>query len=352
MMEENKNNVFILDRKTLSSSDNQPSRSIYNRLIEPISTSSKLEFKLIQNNLDDIPMLDGVKCLILCKHADQNSLKFVQNFKKNNPRIPIFYDIDDLIYIDEEGSNTVNTVCKKTFNLLLTMSDVIVSSNQYIAKTIKEDFDLSSVVIPTSFNSLAYKGNVTSKPSKRIIFTNGDQIKLQSAKLDFGSAVGQFLDESGYQLDIISDRKEFPVHHDRINFLGPMEWTQHKHHLKDNKYDFAIVPLISDEEDFSKLHFSFGKTPIKYFEYSAAGIPAIFSDSKVYSDVVKDGETGILVKNTYLDWFNAMQFYSNNFSKRTTLAKAAQTDVEQYHSIKSMSHSWEQLILNYGDSSY
>jgi 2-polyprenyl-3-methyl-5-hydroxy-6-metoxy-1,4-benzoquinol methylase len=62
----------------------------------------------------------------------------------------------------------------------------------------------------------------------------------------------------------------------------------------------GIIPL--DDSRFSSC-----KSPIKFFDYALAGIPTICSAVPPYSDVIQDGEHGILSANTTQAWISHIE---------------------------------------------
>lgn len=66
-------------------------------------------------------------------------------------------------------------------------------------------------------------------------------------------------------------------------------------------FDFAIAPLDLD----NKLNWS--KSALKYLEYSAMGLPAIFTEIEPYARVVNSHENGILIPGNSKDaWAEAL----------------------------------------------
>jgi hypothetical protein len=71
------------------------------------------------------------------------------------------------------------------------------------------------------------------------------------------------------------------------------------------------------------------KTAIKYFEYSLAGIPAVYSATLPYSQVVDNGATGLIAKDLTEAWVNAIRLFIDNAALCRHIAKGARHNVEQ-----------------------
>jgi len=75
--------------------------------------------------------------------------------------------------------------------------------------------------------------------------------------------------------------------------------------LRNAKFDIAVVPLIDHPFNQCKSH-------IKWLEYSALGIPAIFSNLAEYKKNVIHLQTGLLVENNFDSWFTALEMLIND----------------------------------------
>jgi Lipopolysaccharide biosynthesis protein len=85
------------------------------------------------------------------------------------------------------------------------------------------------------------------------------------------------------------------------------------------KIDMALVPLEDNP-------FNCAKSNIKWLEYSALGIPAIFSDLPPYA-CVEHGRTGLRVNNTEDAWFEAINSLIISPELRHQIGRSAQDEV-------------------------
>ena len=98
------------------------------------------------------------------------------------------------------------------------------------------------------------------------------------------------------------------------------EWIR-----KENNWHFAVAPLVDDE-------FNRCKSYIKYLDYAALGLPAIFSGIGVFEAVVREGETGICVPDVG-SWYSAMRLLITDSQLRRKMGKAAFEDVQLNHTL-------------------
>ena len=135
----------------------------------------------------------------------------------------------------------------------------------------------------------------------------------------------------------------FPM---RVLDVGPnteypsfISWMQRELH-----WDLAVAPLEDTE-------FNASKSDIKFLDYSAFGIPAIYSKVPAYSATVKHMETGYLAANTTVDWAEALSFMLNNAQRRREMAFAAKEYVTQHRTLEHAAYLWVdaiRAILNCG----
>lgn len=97
--------------------------------------------------------------------------------------------------------------------------------------------------------------------------------------------------------------------------------------------DIGICPLVDNE-------FNRNKSAIKWMEYSAIGAATIASNIPPYAPVLKDGETGLLVKDD--EWEKAIDLLINDKDLRQKLAKNALEDVSENHNIDKKVHVWHE----------
>lgn len=80
--------------------------------------------------------------------------------------------------------------------------------------------------------------------------------------------------------------------------------------------DLAIAPLVDNE-------FNQYKSPLKYLQYSAVGLPGIYSNCTPYKEIVADGENGILTKNDPDSWYRAISQVQQEREKLKSIAEKA-----------------------------
>jgi len=345
--------VLILQRGSLSSEKFVISRSVHNRILEPIQyieKTKKLKVEIdIQLPNDALNSnLNQYDIAIFCKHSCDTSVQLLNKLKNEN--VYIIHDIDDLIHKPYPGS-IVDISNKKLMNLKLHLekSDHIVFSNYHIQKICNEDFNIKkSCVIKTCFNIDKFHNKKYSPNKNSMMFTNGDNIKLEKFRAGFFQVFNDFLSENKeLDFDIFGDSETYLKELNRYNFLGSLPWTEHKEYLMKNQSLFGVVPLSSKEEKKEHYGFTICKTPIKYYEYGSLSIPTIYSDSYIYTKVVENNVTGVIVENDKKSWKYALDEMIRNQEKRTTIARNAYEDIFYTHHIRFATYKWIELLQSF-----
>lgn len=95
----------------------------------------------------------------------------------------------------------------------------------------------------------------------------------------------------------------------------------------------ALTPL--EDTKFNRC-----KSNIKWLEYSAAGISGIFSDITPYNSSIKNGETGLLVRNSADAWFHGMKQLLENPEAASAMIVNARGEVREHYSIQASSDAY------------
>lgn len=96
--------------------------------------------------------------------------------------------------------------------------------------------------------------------------------------------------------------------------------------------DLAIAPLGNNL-------FNRCKSPLKYFEYTAMGLPGIYSKVDPYSAVIEDKKVGFLAENTE-EWMEKISLLVEDRSIRQDMAFRAQEDIRNNWMIENHFIDW------------
>jgi glycosyltransferase involved in cell wall biosynthesis len=98
-------------------------------------------------------------------------------------------------------------------------------------------------------------------------------------------------------------------------------------------FEIGLAPLVDDE-------FHRSKTDTKFREYGACAIAGVYSRALVYTNVVQDGQTGLLVDNTPAAWLEALIHLVEDRALRQRIGQAAQQDVRMRYDPQRFHETW------------
>ena len=98
--------------------------------------------------------------------------------------------------------------------------------------------------------------------------------------------------------------------------------------------DIFVAPLVN--HGFNRC-----KSPLKFYEYSALGVPGIYSDLEPYRHVVQNGVSGYLATSLD-DWKMYLIMLIENPELRANLAKNAQETIKQKLTLSKNAFIWRE----------
>lgn len=110
------------------------------------------------------------------------------------------------------------------------------------------------------------------------------------------------------------------------------------------KFDIFVAPL--DENLFNA-----NKSNLKFLEYTALGVPAVYSAIRPYNDTISHGVDGFLAK-TETEWQECLEKIINNPGLRLNMAKAAQDKVRNHFLLSQKIRSWDDIVSGFKPTEY
>lgn len=120
---------------------------------------------------------------------------------------------------------------------------------------------------------------------------------------------------------------------DQIEYHNWVNHSTYPYKMALMNLDIALCPLIDNT-------FNRNKSAIKWMEYSLMKAATIASDIPPYNNVIKQNETGFLVKEDEQSWVDALQTLVDDRAYRTRLASNADTDVRENHNASKNAPLW------------
>lgn len=102
-------------------------------------------------------------------------------------------------------------------------------------------------------------------------------------------------------------------------------------------FDIGLAPLMDDT-------FHNSKTNNKFREYGAMGVAGVYSDTQLYRDCIKQGETGMLADNSIEGWQTALEALITDDALRSRIQENARKVVEEEYSFDKTLQVWEDIL--------
>jgi O-antigen biosynthesis protein len=238
------------------------------------------------------------------RSATERHLQMHRNFRtsiQTRHKIPLIYEIDDLLtYIPEW--NFAHIYYKDNLNFVETMmreSDAIVVSTP-VLKKIYSKYNRNIKVMPNHLAKFIW-GDIVPKHN---IYKDGDKVRIcwagsqnhfkhpsmKSAPEggDFGNELMEFIRKTvnDYQWVLMGAMPtELDDMKDKIEFHEWKNTWEYPQYLKNLNIDMAIAPLLNNV-------FNSSKSNIKALEYTACGVPGVYSRIAPYNNMSITCETG------------------------------------------------------------
>lgn len=179
--------------------------------------------------------------------------------------------------------------------------------------------------------TIFYMGTPTHQPDLHLISPS-----LFRLAEEFGSAIKFFFYgiEPPEGLEGLTSVTFQPVQtFDYVTFVSYMNEIQ---------ADLAIAPLCDNS-------FNRSKSAIKFFEYTAMGIPGVYADMAPYSSVVRDGYNGMLAQTTD-QWCEKIRLLIKKPKLRNSIIRNAQESVKKEWLIGDHSSEWLDVYKKINDT--
>lgn len=120
-------------------------------------------------------------------------------------------------------------------------------------------------------------------------------------------------------------------------FVGLVSYADFIDYFQRQECDLCIAPLVDTS-------FNACKSPLKFYEYSALGIPGVYSRASVFKQVVVDGENGLLASDVE-EWEAQITRLIENADLRQQIGQAAQASVRQHWLLSDHANEWEKAFI-------
>lgn len=244
-------------------------------------------------------------------------------------RKPVVYDFDDAIWLPNTSHENrfaawlkwhskVGSICRWSYR--------VSAGNAYLAAFARR-YATRVVINPTTVNTLRFHVPSVSAEEDHPHLTLGwtgthSTLKyLEPLKPVWTGLLSRF--GTRIRLLIIADRNpsfDWP----QVDFIP---WTKEREAEDLCRMDIGLMPLVNDP-------WAEGKCGLKALQYMALAIPAVASPVGVNTQIIRDGETGLLC-DTPEQWREALARLIEDPILRQKLGKAGREHVVRFYSVDS-----------------
>jgi 2-polyprenyl-3-methyl-5-hydroxy-6-metoxy-1,4-benzoquinol methylase len=251
----------------------------------------------------------------------------------------VVFDIDDLLtnvpefLIAHEHSLRVRPYLEAAMGV----ADLVTTTTAHLAQQLSTFNDSVSVIPNCPLPVLSPARHYTSPDAKTLLFVASSD----TVRVDFlVPALRQLVSDPSLNLNLVGIGPPGKFLADAglpVAALDTIDYENFGHFLAAHDNAIGLIPLDSSE-------FSSCKSPIKFLDYSQAGFACICSRVKPYVDVVKEGETGLLVANDAAEWYSAIARLALSPSLRSRLAEGARRQCQEFFSLRVAGDGWERAL--------
>ncbi len=285
-----------------------------------------LDILILQRNMPGFYKYEGLK-----KYLDAFGVKLV-------------YEFDDAFWTLPETHLAYNfyNQMRPQLDAYIQNADLVTVSTDYMARYCRDKNDNVRVLHNVIDEQLwPFKAPVQSGEKVRLLFagTMTHQLDLRTIAKPLIKILNAYKDK----VELVLWGNEIPELMELPNVVRGPQFTpvypEYARQLQGMDIDLALVPL--DDTPFNK-----AKSHIKWLEYAACGIPAVFSKLAAYPKFVQDKKTGLLVENTNKAWFRAIKWMIDNPQKRIQIAENAQKEVAEKYTLSKNLHQWRDAYFS------
>lgn len=254
------------------------------------------------------------------------STVFERKIKSSGARF--VFDFDDSIWLmDTSDGNKkwewLKNPGKTAQNIAF--ADMVFAGNSYLAGyALKHNRNVK--IVPTTIDTDEYIPSAVPKTGgdKIVLGWSGSitTIKHFEYAVDFLKVIRKKYGDK-IEITVIGDGNFV---HDELKIKGKA-WKKEDELKELRNFDIGIMPLPDDE-------WAKGKCGLKGLQYMALGIPTIMSPVGVNTEIIQNGENGMLASTTE-EWISCLEQLIENAELRKKIGKQARKTVVEKYSVLS-----------------
>lgn len=287
--------------------------------------------KAAGRRLRDVLGVRRYDLVLICREAFLTGTTFFEKMIHRSG-VPVIYDFDDAIWhFDVSAANRNFGWMKnpgKTARLI-SIADMVFAGNRYLA-----DYALhhnkSVAIVPTTIDTAEYVPVPFRESSPLCIGWSGSITTIRH--FEMAVPVLKTIKEkfgAGVVFKVIGDGNYV---NEKLGIRG-IPWNKESELQELSGIDIGIMPLPDDE-------WAKGKCGLKGLQYMALGIATVMSPVGVNTEIIRDGENGMLA-NSDEEWIEKLSLLIGNPELRQKCGRAGRETVEKSYSVDAV--KWKYL---------
>ena len=233
---------------------------------------------------------------------------------------PVIYHLDDLLYhMPERHPDYLEyRPIRSAILLAIIQANLVIVTTEKLRAEVsrfnKNVMNISNYLDDRTWHTLS-KTKVNEDPSIIIGYmgTSGHTNDIQAISNSLVTVLDKFKGKIRFRSYGTNPGADLLSRSDVDWIQWNLEYEEFVDKFAQVKVDICIAPLANNR-------FNHCKSAIKFLEYSAKGVPCVYSALTPYSEVIKDGQNGFLA-TTAEDWETKLIQLIENYELRTQMGK-------------------------------
>lgn len=256
-------------------------------------------------------------------------------------RKPVIYDLDDLLLELPEGHVSKPDISAVLFPILWAIieADAVTTSTSYLRDYLRP-FNSNIWLLPNYLNDQLWTFQspqlTDGKRFPVVIGYMGGQTHssdLESVVPVLQTLLERYVDKVVFRFWGVKPPKAL-IEHPAVEWI-PLEmlnYTEFAQYFVTQNCDVFIAPLEDNR-------FNHAKSELKFLEYSALGIPGVYSRVTPYASIIEHGKNGFLASNLD-EWADTLSYLVEHPAERFEIGIAAQQTTREEWTLSRHAAKW------------